>query len=102
MPTTAAENPHWGIAGFPFMNSMTRPRAMVSVIRLRSSSVTVQLLSAPLSLSRSLTLRFFRRRGGQRQRVDGRGGAVDHVAQRGVDEAVALDRTLADERGRDH
>ena len=41
MPTTAAEKPHWGIAGLPFMNSMTRPLAMVSAMRLRRSSVTV-------------------------------------------------------------
>src|SRR6185436_12597602 len=97
MPTTAAENPHWGIAGLPFMNSITRPRVMVSAMRLRRSSVTVQLL-----LVRSLALIFFRRRGGQRERVNRRGGSGDRVAERGIDQAVALDRTLADERRRDH
>src|SRR5437763_1127474 len=30
MPTTAAATPHWGIAGLPFMNSRTRPRALVT------------------------------------------------------------------------
>ncbi len=40
MPTTAAEKPHWGIGGLPFMNSMTRSLAMVSAMRCLSGSVT--------------------------------------------------------------
>jgi hypothetical protein len=35
-PTTAAEKPHWGIDGLPFMNSMTRSLEIVSVMRWRS------------------------------------------------------------------
>ena len=40
MPTTAAEKPHWGIDGLPFMNSITRPLAIVSSMRFFSGSVT--------------------------------------------------------------
>src|SRR5580765_2323824 len=99
MPTTAAENPHCGIAGLPFMNSMTRPRAMVSAMRLRRSSVTAQ---PPLNTAKvSFALILFRGRGGQRQRVNRSGRAVDGVAERGVDQPVPLDRALAAERRRD-
>src|SRR3954470_6964139 len=95
MLTTAAEKPHWGIAGLPFMNSMTRPRAMVSVMRLRRSSVTVELLS-----SVSLALILFRRRGRQCQRMNWRARSDDGVAQRGVHQPMSVDRPLAHERRR--
>src|SRR5438477_11231121 len=88
MPTTAAENPHWGIAGFPFMNSITRPRSIVSAMRLRRSSVTAH---APFNTARlSFALIFFRRRGRQRQRVNRRGPAGDRVAGGGVDQPGAV------------
>src|SRR5262245_50006505 len=78
------------------MNNITRPCAMVSVMRLRRSSVTVQLLSAS-----SLALILFRRLGGQRERVNGRARADHDVVERGVDQTVAFDRPLAGERRRD-
>src|SRR6516162_5180446 len=89
MPTTAAEKPHWGMAGFPFMNSMTRPLAMVSAMRCLSGSVTVG--SLPRRLFASV---LFGRFGGQRERVD---GAAHGLAQRRVNQAVAVDEALVGE-----
>src|SRR5580692_1566427 len=92
-PTTAAEKPHWGMDGLPFMNSITRPRAMVSAILCLSGSVTV----APYLFASV----FFGSLGGQRQRVDGGARPVHGLAQRGVDQPVAIDEALVGE-GRRH
>src|SRR5262245_50871532 len=83
------------------MNSMTRPRAMVSEMRLRSSSVTVELLSFS-HRSWSLPLILFRRRGGQRERVNRRARAGDGIVQGRVNQPVTLDRALAGERRGHH
>src|SRR5450755_1730624 len=89
MPTTAAEKPHWGICGLPFMKSMTRSLAMVSAMRWRRVSFTGCLL---------LALIFLGRGGLEREGVN---GAAHGVAERGVDQAVAIDGSLTQEGGRD-
>src|SRR6267142_3703741 len=91
MPTTAAEKPHWGICGLPFMKSMTRSWAMVSAMRWRSSGLTVFSCSL-------FTLVFLGRLGHEREGVN---GSAHGVTERGIDEAVAVDGALAQERRRD-
>src|SRR6185369_12398723 len=102
MPTTAAENPHWGIDGLPFMNSITRSLAMVSAIRLRSSSVMASSsrLFSPVVRRRRLG-RFFRSARGEREGVN-RPARLHRVAERGVNHAMPLDGHLPAKRGRDH
>src|SRR3979409_513666 len=92
--TTAAEKPHCGKTGVPFMNSITSFLPISSRMRPNTSgSLMVNLLSAfigaiDLNIGRSGLLRH----GGQFQ---GMQHAAHPAAQRAVDHLVLLDLGLA-------
>src|SRR6266702_8384398 len=86
--TTAAENPHCGAAGTPFMNSTTSLLAMTSLIR----SAVEFVICYPSMLD--CVRPSLRRRGFESQRGE---GTAHLPLQRVVDHLVLLDPALADE-----
>src|SRR4051812_37228597 len=85
--TTAAEKPHWGNTGVPFMNSSTSFLPISS--RMRSNT---SLIGNSQDLTLNIRRSAPRRHGGQLQGVQ---HAAHAIAQRPIDHLVLLDLGLA-------
>src|SRR4249920_2658565 len=86
--TTAAEKPHCGKTGVPFMNSSTSFLPIASRMRPNTSGSLIGKSPSLLNIGRSGLLRH----GGQLQRMQDTAHAA---AQRAVDHLVLLDLGLA-------
>src|SRR5258708_4833417 len=93
--TTAAEKPHCGNTGVPFMNSSTSFLPISSRMRSNTSLMSETPEDLTLNIGRSGLLRH----GGELECVE---NAAHPAAQRAIDHLVLLDLRLAGEGRRNH